>query len=157
MKFNVNLIFITFISLISHYAIAGNTEIPIGIFEYVYEYNTENQIENHYIKISIKNGNIHGEYYGTSDDFDNAREGYLPGYFTAQMMNIQTKGKNISFSIKPSKYFKNPITPISKTINNIPWDIPIKSTKRTYKGTYSDKKLIINSNGLDPRTFIKIK
>lgn len=78
-------------------------------------------------------------------------------FFTAQMMEIQTKGKNISFSIKPGKYFKKPITPISKKINNSPWNIAIKSYKRTYQGAYSDKKLIINSNGFDPRIFIKIK
>lgn len=73
------------------------------------------------------------------------------------MVNIKIEGKNISFSVKSLKYSKNLITPYSKTNNNVLRDIAIKTSLHSYKGIYNHNKLKINSNGLDPRTFIKIK
>lgn len=156
MKFIVNLVFIILISITSHHGIASNSVIPMGVYEYVYEYNTNDLIENHYIKLSIKNNIIYGEYFGTSDDFDSAREGYLPGFYKSPMVNIKIDGKNISFSVKPLKYYKNSITPYNKTDNNALWDVKIKSSLRSYQGTYIHNKFTINSNGLDPRIFVKM-
>ncbi len=73
--------FLLFLFIITSSTFADTSIIPEGIYEHVHEHNSEHLIENHYIEILDKKGKIQGIYYGTSDDFDAAREGYLPGFF----------------------------------------------------------------------------
>ena len=82
-----------------------------GVYEYVYEHNTEDLKENHYIVLEPEDGFLAGRYYGTSDDFDDAREGYLPGFFVAPMRNLSIQGQTISFQIElqPDDLFLKPI------------------------------------------------
>lgn len=136
---------------------SDDNKIPLGVYEYVYEYNTDSLIENHYIMLSKKNDKIIGQYFGTSDDFDDLREGYLPGFFSAKMEDLKFKGNKISFTVLPSKFFKNPITPLKAKNKNLPWGRNIMLKKRKYYGEYQDGKLIINSKDLDARIFRKIK
>jgi hypothetical protein len=74
-----------------------------GLYEYVYEYNTEDLIENHYILLEMENGQISGRYYGTSDDFDDLREGYLPGFYVAPMDDLTIADNRIGFSLSPNE------------------------------------------------------
>ena len=115
MKYKLSFFLILFsISYSSIIVLGSEVEIPTGIYEYVYEYNTESLIENHYIELSKKNGKIVGQYYGTSDDFDEAREGYLPGFFSSPMKNLRINGNKITFEVKPSKFFNDAITPLKQ-------------------------------------------
>ena len=66
----------------------------VGIYEYVYPYSSE---ENQYIVLKKENGKIIGFYYGTSDEFDEAREGYLPAFFVLPMNQLEIKGDTIEF------------------------------------------------------------
>lgn len=71
-----------------------------GVYEYVYPDNTPDLIENHFIVLSTVNNKLTGYYYGTSDEFDEAREGYLPAFFVAKMDNLLIKGDTIRFTLK---------------------------------------------------------
>jgi len=158
MKYKLSFLLLLFSISYSSTIVAGSeVEIPTGVYEYVYEYNTESLIENHYIELSKKNGKIVGHYYGTSDDFDEAREGYLPGFFSAPMINLKINGNKITFEVSPSKFFNEAITPLNQNSQNSTWDILDRYKKRIYNGTYKSNKFIIQSQGIDNRVFIKIK
>lgn len=70
-----------------------------GIYEYDYPDDTEDMNENQYIAFNKNGDSVQGWYFGTSDEFDEAREGYLPSYFVAEIANITTKGDSVSFTI----------------------------------------------------------
>lgn len=126
-----------------------------GVYEYIYEHNTEDLIENHYIK--FENGK--GFYYGTSDDFDQAREGYYPGFFMAQINKLEMDGNKIFFSlsVNDSMFYKKPVTPLYQTNGNEPWDIGVRYNARTYTGKIKGDTIIVETDDFDPRLFIKKK
>jgi hypothetical protein len=70
-----------------------------GIYEFAYPYNTDDLIENHYIAFRKTGENVEGWYYGTSDEFDEAREGYLPGFFVSKIQDLETKGDSLLFKV----------------------------------------------------------
>jgi hypothetical protein len=82
-----------------------------GVYEYIYEHNTKDLTENHYIVLNLENETVAGLYYGTSDDFDDAREGYLPGFFVSPMRELSIQNHTISFKIElqPDDLFVKPI------------------------------------------------
>lgn len=74
-----------------------------GTYEYIYPYNSLDLIENHYIVLEKNTDNTYsGRYYGTTDLFDEAREGYLPGFFVLPMLNILIEGENLAFELNPT-------------------------------------------------------
>ncbi len=136
-----------------------NNNQLLGIYEYVYENNTEDLFENHYIKLEEVAGNMIGTYYGTSDDFDEAREGYLPGFFKSQMIDLLITDSIITFKLKvgPSDFYEKAITPYKNHKINNHWMVNLPFSVREYWGKLSTDKFVINSNGLDQRIFIKNK
>ena len=70
-----------------------------GVYEYVYPNNTDNLKENHYLAFKKTKNITEGWYYGTSDEFDKAREGYLPGFFVSKIRNLSTRGDSLFFEI----------------------------------------------------------
>lgn len=126
-----------------------------GIYEYVCEYNTDDLIENHYLNFNNKGG----FYYGTSDDFDESREGYSPGFFMTQMEAMQINGDTISFelNINDTIFYKNPITPLYKTNVNRPWDVGVRYKSRKYKGKIQGDTITIITKGFSLRKFVKRK
>lgn len=127
-------------------------------YEYVYEHNTKDLIENHYLEFISTNGKIGGYYYGTSDDFDEAREGYLPGFFSARMKNLVVQGPNISFEVevKDADFFSRPVTPLKKGEKNTPWGVGIRYNTRLYYGEIKGNTIIMKTRGFDARVFRKI-
>ncbi|MCX6107937.1 MAG: carboxypeptidase-like regulatory domain-containing protein [Proteobacteria bacterium] len=84
-----------------------------GVYEYEYPDNTEHFKENHYIVLNGPSHQMTGIYYGTTDEFDKGREGYLPGFFKANMGQIVYGGDTLTFLaiIRPEEIFDSPITP----------------------------------------------
>jgi hypothetical protein len=70
---------------------AGKKNSYAGIYEYYAG------SESQYIVLSEKDGKVTGFFYGTSDDFDEARENYDAGYFVAPMTNLEINGDAITF------------------------------------------------------------
>ena len=64
--------------------------------EYATSLNQDNRIVIH------KNDNIFkGTFYGTTDEFDKAREGYLPGFFVLNIEDLYIEGDTIRFNLRP--------------------------------------------------------
>ena len=82
-----------------------------GVYVYIYGHNTTDLEENHTIVLETDRNSVAGLYYGTSDDFDDAREGYLPGFFVSPMRQLSIQNQTISFRIelRPDELFVKPI------------------------------------------------
>lgn len=126
-----------------------------GIYEYIYEHNTDDLVENHYLE--FRNKEV--LYYGTSDDFDEAREGYYPGFFVAQIKDLERDENKISFNLKVSDsiFFKQPITPLYQAKENEPWEIGIRNDSRNYEGKINGDTIKIITKDFQPRIFVKKK
>ncbi|TCO68057.1 hypothetical protein [Marinisporobacter balticus] len=101
-------------------SVTENTESSFtGIYKYDYDYETDSKdlIEDHYIVLEIVNEKLQGRYYGTSDEFDEVREGYYPAFFVADMKKLKILDNEITFSIeiKESDLFSKAINTKYKT------------------------------------------
>jgi hypothetical protein len=140
-----------------------------GIYMYDYEYDTEDLIEDHYIVLETVDSKLQGRYYGTSDDFDVAREGYYPGFYVSNMNNLNIKDSEISFNIKLSEsdMFSKPVKLEYKTSKEVPigensiWEnsqIVDGSEKnpKHFKGKIIDREIRLQEDD-GPRIFKKVK
>ena len=119
-----------------------------GTYEYIYPYNSADLIENQYIVLIQNKTGYSGWYYGTSDEFDSAREGYLPAFFVTEMLNLKISNDTITFklAISDNDLLIEPVTlKLRSTEEAIKagyskWGNKINPTPKEYWG------LIINSN-----------
>jgi hypothetical protein len=119
-----------------------------GTYEYIYPYNSADLIENQYIVLIQNKTGYSGWYYGTSDEFDSAREGYLPAFFVTEMLNLKISNDTITFklAISDNDLLIEPVTlKLRSTEEAIKagyskWSNKINPTPKEYWG------LIINSN-----------
>lgn len=143
-----------------------NDEINLylnGIYEYIYPYNTDSLIENHYIAFKKTGEIVEGWYYGTSDEFDEAREGYLPGFFVSKISGLRTSGDSLFFKISTgynkcySKAF--PIGYIDSSVilkTNKIWNNYNEDYLLEYSGKLTGLKITMTVNG-DTRVYKKRK
>lgn len=64
------------------------------------------------LELSYKDGKVAtGYFWGTSDEFSEAREGYYPGFFVLPMENIQNHGDGFSFVLdsRKTQFLSGPI------------------------------------------------
>jgi hypothetical protein len=133
-----------------------------AIFEYVYPHNTPDLIENHYIILTNQSDKIKGRYYGTSDEFDQAREGYLPGFFVADILNGEIVDDSITFNLMCSDQDMFTKSIDLKIINSDEarrngyqkWDIGLRKEQKNYKGLISGDTITIVDD-LDTRHYIR--
>ena len=95
-------------------------------------------------------GQARGWYYGTSDDFDAAREGYLPGFFVAPMTQLALTSEAISFVVvRPERLFTAPVELRYRSAADVPagtleeWTVPLVLESREYTGTVRDGEITI--------------
>jgi hypothetical protein len=119
----------------------ANLDKYVGVYEYVYPDNTKDLIENHYIVLTKTNDNLTGLYYGTSDEFDKAREGYLPGFFVSPMDRFQINGDTIRFVLNTNNndFLTQPI------------DLKIQSRKEAINSGYKNWENKIPTN---PKSYV---
>jgi hypothetical protein len=134
----------------------------VGTYEYVYPYNADDLSENHYIVISNSGSEYSGLYYGTTDEFDDAREGYLPGFFVANMDNLLITNDTIKFSmsVNNENIFDKPIGLNLKSSLEVKkagyqnWIQTMNFSPKEYKGIIKDEKIFFKGESLD-KTFKK--
>jgi hypothetical protein len=133
----------------------------LGSYKWTYSHNTKNLKEDHYL-VLLNNGNkLYGLYFGTTDDFDEAREGYLPGFYLSEINNIIINDKNIEFNVtlNSNNIFTEEIPRGTISVNQIKldkWDTVINfdRTKIYYKGKIESNRLMLIIDG-NERIFIK--
>lgn len=92
-------------------------------------------------------------YYGTSDDFEEAREGYLPGFISVEATNLSFSGGEISFHLNSinHNFYSQPVEIGLHTDENIIaagyklWFQPSENCWRdvTLHGTYTQDSIVI--------------
>ena len=136
---------------------SGSEVKLIGIYEYVYEYNSDEWNENHYMEFKKLDGKQHGTYYGTSDDFDDAREGYPPGFYKQTMENIVITDTSVSFDLRVSnnQMLTKQVTPLKETSNNSAWGRGGEKILRHYSCQIKDDTITMET-AYGPRVFSKL-
>jgi hypothetical protein len=138
---------------------SAQTAVSSAVYEYVYPYNTPDLIENHYVVLDSAGGELRGWYYGTSDEFDAAREGYLPGFFVAPMETLRITGGAISFRLtRPARFFVAPVPLEYRDADAVPpgaleeWTVPLPTEGREYTGSRGSDNITLTVPG-GPRVF----
>ena len=134
-----------------------------GIYEYEYPYNTEGMNENQYIAFKKEGDSVEAWYFGTSDEFDESREGYLPGYFVSKIENFTTKDDSIFFSISTANnqcYSTRPPIGLvdSKNLDEQykEWNYNDRIQTINYSGNLDGLNIFINMFG-ETRTYRKTR
>lgn len=118
--------------------------------------------------ITTDQGKLRGWFYGTSDEFDHAREGYYCGFFVSEIQDIQINGDTITFqlTIGPDKCFESPVSLQYRSAEEVrnsgqkQWvQQGVPSQTVHYRGLFKQKGTIQLSNlffeHTDPLLFIK--
>jgi hypothetical protein len=139
---------------------AGTQSFPqsvCGTYEYVYPHNTEQLVENHFIVLECQDEGLRGWYYGTSDDFDPGREGYLPGFFVVEMGGLAVSADSIRFTIqvREEEFFARAVPLVYRSAEELsevhlerwPHVHGIAAGPRQYYGTVDSDSIILEVNG----------
>jgi hypothetical protein len=145
------------------HATGAGAAAQVVTYEYVYPFNTPDLIENHYLVLDTSGPEPQGWYYGTSDEFDAAREGYLPGFFVAPMMDLALSAAAISFAIeRPARFFAAPVPLEYRGTADVPadllgeWSVPLPAAARTYGGARNEDSITLDVPG-GPRVFQRMR
>ncbi len=123
-------------------------------FRYFFYDNEYDDSEDEFIELKYEGNTIvSGYYWCTSDEFCDAREGFLPGFTVLPMNNIQVQGDSIRFVLnsKGKPYFNTPLpyniySPEEAAKNGYnKWQQESKYFQDSivYRGTLTDKSLTI--------------
>ena len=88
------------------------SEIDSTSYYYYYSNYPSHDCEDNIIEFSYKNGEIvDGYFWGTSDEFRDAREGFYPGFFVLRLEQISNKKDSIVFTLdsRKTQYLSGPV------------------------------------------------
>ena len=138
---------------------AVNAAAQTVTYEFVYPYNTPDLTENHYIVLDTSGPAPSGWYWGTRDEFDAAREGYLPGFFVAPLSDLALTATTITFTLsRPERFFASPVPLEYRSAAAVPaglleeWSVPLPTASTRYNGTVSGDRIVLDVAG-GPRVF----
>jgi hypothetical protein len=122
-----------------------------GVYEYVYPNNTPELTENHFIVLETTQNQLSGYYYGTSDEFDEEREGYLPAFFVAKMHNLKIVNDTINFTliVNNDDFLTKAVDLKYKSTNDAlkagykNWENLIPTEPKSYKGIFKNSSTIV--------------
>jgi hypothetical protein len=122
-----------------------------GVYEYIYPSSTPDLIENHYIILDAASEQLNGYYYGTSDEFDDIREGYPPAFFVAKMHNLKIEKDTLSFTliVTNDDFLTMPVDLKYRSTENAlkagykKWDNLIPTAPKNYKGIFKNPSIIV--------------
>jgi hypothetical protein len=103
-------------------------------------------------------------YYGTSDDFDRGREGYLPGFFVAEMRDLTVSEGRIRFTIQVAEgdYFTEPVPLLYRGAEQVPkerfeqWGHGFRADPRQYEGLVGPDSIVVDAEGRE-RVFSRVE
>ena len=131
----------------------------VTVYEHGYAFNSSDLNENHFIVLDSVISPPRGWYYGTSDEFDQAREGYLPGFFVAPMEGLTLSASTISFALRrPERFFASPVPFTYRSADAVPagvfgdWTVRLPEESRHYVGATSSDQITLDLPG-GPRVF----
>lgn len=127
----------------------------LGTYKYDYPNDSVVLAEDHYIVFELINDKLIARYYGTSDDFDEAREGYQPGFFVLDMVDLRFEGKTFSFDLTPSEgdMLAEPVDLEHRTAEesleegNLTWAQNMEFETLSYEATYAEGIITITIDG----------
>ena len=121
-------------------------DAQVTVYEHGYAFNTAEPSENHFIVLDSTISPVRGWYYGTSDEFDSAREGYLPGFFVAKMSELAVTADRISFTlVRPGAFFTAPVPLRYRDPGEVPvgqlgmWAVPLPESFVRYEGVLAPR------------------
>jgi hypothetical protein len=125
----------------------------LGWYHYIAPFKQSNS--DGYILLREVDGIVEGYFYGTTDEFNDQRYAYLPGYMVLPMDSLRIDNDSISFILHPKMddFFTRPIerhilsTEDAKKAGCIPWieegvnPLGYKeysTTRKVYRGVFDD-------------------
>lgn len=90
-----------------------SSEIDSIAYYYYYSNYPSYDCEDNIIEFLYKNGEVvDGYFWGTSDEFRDAREGFYPGFFVLRLEQISNKNDSIVFTLdsRKTQYFSAPVS-----------------------------------------------
>lgn len=130
-----------------------------GTYEFIYPHAGGSLNENHLIILDKSNFKYKGLYFGTSDEFQSAREHHLPGYFVADMNDIRIHEGKIAFILDVpnsdifTDRFPTDITSSDEARQKgyVNWSHKMTFIPKEYEGTV----IGFNSIDIDGKIFVK--
>ena len=153
-------------------SISPLSEVDSTSYYYYYSNYPSHDCEDNIIEFSYKNGEIvDGYFWGTSDEFRDAREGFWPGFFVLRLEQISNKNDSIMFTLdsRETLYFSGPVSIMHHSSDEAlkhghhPWRQSDKFFQDSIKycGTFSKGNFVLHKNKsnfshIKDRLFVKI-
>jgi hypothetical protein len=149
-------------------AAVGQTASPSpsglsGAYKYDYPGDSPSLPEDSYLVGDPATGRVW--FYGTSDEFDHAREGYQPAFFVQEVIDLYVQGDSVRFwlSVPDRRYFVAPVPLEYRSSASVPLARADTSTygaistdPEVYGGRIVGDTIVLRSN-VGVRRFIRIR